>query len=124
MQYIGRLMRDIDPAPIAASLDGWHNTTRAAVDGFHEAEAWRDKLLAGDEALDPLLAAHRSLERKTITELVGKARAERAAGRAPANARLLFRAIARAIERDRGAEPDGAEPERAESAAGDPPHTQ
>jgi ribosome-associated protein len=98
MQYIGRLMRDIDPAPIAAKLDSWQHTTRAAVAGFHEAEEWRDKLLAGDDALPALLAAHPSLERKTIADLVTMARAERVAGRAPANARLLFRAIARAID--------------------------
>ena len=120
MQFIGRLMRDIDPAPIAAQLESWQHTSRDAVAGFHEAETWRDKLLASDAALDPLLAAHRSLERKTIAELVDKARAERAAGRAPASARQLFRAIARAIETDRAAEPDLAQPATA-NASSQPP---
>src|SRR5258708_16467469 len=50
MQYIGRLMRDVDPAPIAARLDQWNQTSREAVAGFHAAEAWRDRLLAGDDS--------------------------------------------------------------------------
>ena len=110
MQFIGRLMRDIDPVPIAARLEAWQHTSRAAVAGFHEAETWRDELLADDAALDRLLAAHPSLERDSIAGLVDKARAERAAGRPPANARLLFRTIAQAIDADRTAQPGAGGP--------------
>jgi ribosome-associated protein len=103
MQYIGRLMRDLDPAPIAAQLHAWTHTSRADVASFHEAEQWRDGLLASEAStvLDQLLAAHPALDRKSIVRLVDSARAERAAGRAPASARQLFREIARGLESNR-----------------------
>ena len=41
MQYIGRLMREIDSAPIVARLDIWAGTSRTAVAGFH-ALAFKD----------------------------------------------------------------------------------
>jgi ribosome-associated protein len=69
MQYIGRLMRDIDPAPITALLDQSSQTSREAVAGFHAAEAWRDKLLAGDAALDALVAQHPEADRQRIAQL-------------------------------------------------------
>jgi ribosome-associated protein len=97
LQYIGRLMRDIDPAPIAALLGQWNQTSRVAVAGFHAAESWRDKLLAGDAALDALVAQHPEVDRERIAKLTERARAERAAGKPPANARLLFRELSRLL---------------------------
>jgi ribosome-associated protein len=97
MQYIGRLMREIDVAPIEQQLDACGRTTRDAVAGFHDTEAWRDRLLADDDALDRFCAEHPEAERRALADLVGKARAERASGRPPASARLLFRALARVL---------------------------
>ena len=98
MQYIGRLMRDIDVAPIEQQLDAWGRTTRDAVAGFHDTEAWRDRLLADAAALDRFVAVHPQADRRALAELVAKAHAERASGRPPASARLLFRALARVLE--------------------------
>jgi ribosome-associated protein len=105
MQYIGRLMREIDPAPIAARMDAWAGTTRAAVAGFHEAEEWRERLLSDVTALDALVAAHPAADRPRLAKLLDQARAERAAGRPPAGYRQLFREIARLLEADRQAVP-------------------
>ena len=105
MQYIGRLMRDIDPAPIAARLDRWRSTSREVVAGFHAAESWRDRLLAVDDAhsaqaLAALVAEHPDADRARISELAAKARAERAAGKPPASARLLFRELSKLLTLD------------------------
>lgn len=104
MQYIGRLMRDIDAAPISAQLEVWAGTSRAAVAGFHAVEGWRDRLLAepgGSDALAALITAHPGADRTRIAMLVDRARAERAGGRPPANYRVLFRELARLIDADR-----------------------
>ena len=103
MQYIGRLMREIDAAPIAAQLDIWAGTSRAAVAGFHAVEAWRERLLgeAGAGALDALTAAHPGADRTRIAMLIDRARAEREGGRPPASFRLLFRELARLLDADR-----------------------
>jgi ribosome-associated protein len=98
MQYIGRLMREIDPAPISAQLDAWTRGTRAAVAGFHAAETWRDRLLADDGALNALMTEHPAADHTRIIELVGRARSERAAGKPPASARLLFRELSRILD--------------------------
>ena len=103
MQYVGRLMRDIDAAPVAAQLDRWAGTSRAAVAGFHEVETWRDRLLAEPGALDALLLAHPEVDRARISALADKARFERSNGRPPANFRLLFRELARMFDAGRRA---------------------
>jgi ribosome-associated protein len=103
MQYIGRLMRDIDVAPIAAQLERWAGTSRAAVAGFHEVETWRDRLLAEAGALDALFLAHPGIDRARIAALIDKARVERSSGRPPANFRLLFRELAKAFDAERRA---------------------
>ena len=62
MQFIGRVMREIDPAPIRAMLDARREISAAATAALHKAEQWRDRLLTANEAelaelVDTLLAA-------------------------------------------------------------------
>lgn len=62
MQFIGRVMREIDPAPIRAMLDARREVSAAATAALHKAEQWRDRLLTADgaelaELVDTLLAA-------------------------------------------------------------------
>ena len=103
MQYIGRLMRDIDAVPLEAQLDRWAGTTRAAVAGFHEVEGWRDRLLAEPAALDALMAAHATIDRARIALLIDRAHAESASGRPPASSRLLFRELAKVFDAEQRA---------------------
>lgn len=48
-QYIGKIMREVDAAAIAARLAKLKNGEAANVARFHLAEKWRDKLLAAPE---------------------------------------------------------------------------
>lgn len=45
-QLIGKLMRNIDPEPIRAAVDAFGRHDRQATALFHEAEAWRDRVVA------------------------------------------------------------------------------
>ncbi|MBB5141984.1 ribosome biogenesis factor YjgA [Desulfovibrio intestinalis] len=66
MQFIGRLMREADTAPIRAALDQRKETSAAATAALHRAEQWRERLLEAPEAeLDDLL---RSLPRPGATD--------------------------------------------------------
>ncbi|MFT4301059.1 MAG: ribosome biogenesis factor YjgA [Desulfovibrio sp.] len=66
MQYIGRLMREADTAPIRAALDQRKETSAAATAALHRAEQWRERLLEAPEAeLDDLL---RSLPRPNAAD--------------------------------------------------------
>lgn len=66
MQYIGRLMREMDVEPLRAALAARKEVSAAATDRFHRIEQWRDRLLgssgrgAGRVAgrLDPQQGAH------------------------------------------------------------------
>jgi ribosomal 50S subunit-associated protein YjgA (DUF615 family) len=48
LQYIGKLMREIDPAPIARELERWDGQSREATAVHHRIERWRLRLLDDD----------------------------------------------------------------------------
>lgn len=92
LQYIGRLMREVESEPIRtalAELDG-----RGAVDkaAFRAAERWRTLLLDdGDDAITEFLDHRPDTDRQHLRRLVRDARAESDAGRPPRHRRELFR---------------------------------
>lgn len=79
MQYIGKLMRGVDPEPIreavaAMRLGGARDTL-----ALHRAERWRSDLIAGDDALAAWRAAHPDGDLQRLRKLVHAARADAAA---------------------------------------------
>lgn len=97
MQYIGKLMRDIDPAPIRAQLDRWEMGTRANKAAFKASERWRDRLLAEPEALTLFMAEQPTVNREKLNELLVRARLQAAKGEAPSASRQVFRVIYRVL---------------------------
>ena len=93
MQYIGRLMRDVDPAPLQATLAAWQRGPAHDRERFAALEQWRERLLADPSALDDFIAAYPTADRKTLAALIVAARAEQASGGPPHRFRALFRAI-------------------------------
>lgn len=92
LQYIGKLMRSIDPAPLEAALAQLHQQRAAATEAQHETEALRDQLLArGDAALPEVLARFPQADRQHLRQLLRQAAREGAEGKPPAAARKLFR---------------------------------
>ncbi|CAG1008245.1 hypothetical protein BURK1_03502 [Burkholderiales bacterium] len=97
MQFVGRLMRDVDPEPIRAALDRWESVPREEKARFAALERWRDRLLAEAEALDAFVAEHPSADRALLARIVNAARAERERGDAPRAFRELFRELRHAL---------------------------
>jgi ribosome-associated protein len=92
MQFIGKLMRDIDPAPIQAALDALHEQRRGDAAAFQELEQMRDALLAkGDKALGPVLDRWPQADRQHLRQLLLQARREQDRDQPPSAARKLFR---------------------------------
>ncbi len=92
LQYIGKLMRHMDPEPIRAALEAIDNTSHAAVAEMHRLEHWRERLLAeGDSALGELADQHPALDRQLLRNLVRRAMAEREAAKPPKAYREIFR---------------------------------
>jgi len=94
MQYIGRIMRNVDAEPIRAQLDALGTVDREARARQHWAEHWRERLLAEDAALAALVQERPQADRGKISSLVREARLERDQNRPPRAARELFRALA------------------------------
>lgn len=91
LQFVGRIMRDVDPDPIRATLERWARVPNAEKAHFAEIERWRDRLVGDDAALDDYVAAHPGAPRAEIAVLATAARAERARGGPPRKFRELFR---------------------------------
>jgi ribosome-associated protein len=94
-QYIGKLMRGVDPEPIRAALAARNAIDARESERARSAENWRERLLApGEAALAELARRHPDIDLGEWQRLVGAARAERSrSGTGGAAARALFRAL-------------------------------
>ena len=91
-QYIGKLMRSIDPEPIQRALASLHEERRGAAARFHELEILRDRLVdEGDAALEAVLRRFPHADRQHLRALHRETQRERQAMRPPAASRRLFR---------------------------------
>lgn len=93
MQYIGKLMRNIDPAPIQERLDAWRGQSKAEVARQHGMERMRERLIADDTALTEFAAKHPGVDLQALRVLIRNARKEAAEGRAPKAYREIFKVI-------------------------------
>ena len=93
MQYIGKLMREVDTAPILAKLDAWKGTSQQHIGYMHQLERWRDRLLESDGALTELLAAHPQADAQRLRTLIRNAQKEMEAGKSPKNFREIFQVL-------------------------------
>jgi ribosome-associated protein len=85
MQYIGKLMRKVDAEPIRAALDAQRMGSASETLALHEAEAWRDQLIADDEAFQTWVQAHPSTDTQQLRALIRQARKDQqAAAKTPA----------------------------------------
>ncbi len=98
MQFIGRLMRDVDAEPIRAALASIAAVSHEDRARFAAAEQWRDRLLAEEAALAEFVVLHPGADREDLARMVRDARAERAEGRPPHRFRALFRLVARTLD--------------------------
>lgn len=94
LQYIGRLMRDLDDtAPIVAKLNAWKGVSQEHTAHLHLLERWRDRLLESDQALTELLAAHPETDVQRLRTLIRNAQKEKEAGKPPKNYREIFQVL-------------------------------
>jgi ribosome-associated protein len=94
-QYIGKLMRDIDTAPIEAMLGARTRATAIDAERHKRLEAWRTRLLReGTPALDELMKWRPEADRKSLQALMDKATGAKVdPGSREAASRALFRAL-------------------------------
>jgi ribosome-associated protein len=90
-QYIGKLMRDIDPEPVLAKLAERKQRHDLEIRHFQQIERWRDRLLSEPaSAINELLEEHPQADRAALVKLLKKAEKEPLEQRSPVGARELF----------------------------------
>jgi ribosome-associated protein len=98
-QFIGKLMRDVDPEPLQAFLDMRQRPGKEAARLFRMTERWRDRLVAeGAPAMQAFLLAHPGADAAALEDAVTAAR-ERRSG-AP---KRLFRMVRTIIDQEAAA---------------------
>jgi ribosome-associated protein len=90
-QYIGKLMRNIDPEPVLKKLAEKKLRHDSEIRHFQKIERWRDRLLSEPaDAVADLLQEYPQADRAALMRLLHKAERERREQRSPAGARELF----------------------------------
>jgi ribosome-associated protein len=93
LQYIGKLMRSIDPEPIRERIDAYKAVSRTHTARLHLVERWRTRLLEDEHALTELLNEYPEADATQLRVLVRNALREREAGDPPKSFRALFRLL-------------------------------
>jgi ribosome-associated protein len=105
LQYIGRLMRETDTAPIVDQLNRWegkHNDENAR---FHALERWRDRLInesgtSQSNVLQEFVALYPQTDIQQLRNLSRNAQKEQLANKPPKSSRELFKLLREVSETD------------------------
>lgn len=93
LQYIGKLMRSIDPEPIQTKLDQWNGNHAEETALLHRLENWRQRLIDDDTALSEFLTQHPDFDVQQLRTLIRNARKETQLQKPPKSSRELFRIL-------------------------------
>ena len=92
MQYIGTLMRAVDPEPIRRFVEEAGSNSKEQSIAFHKIEKWRDELIAGKNGvLDDVVREFPEADRQHIRQLVRNALKENEKEKTPRSSRALFK---------------------------------
>ena len=93
VQFIGKVMRRIDPEPVRAAVAAIAGISAAARARQKRLEQWRERLIGDDAALTEFAGEHAGADLQAMRTLIRNARKEIAEGKPPRAQRELFRAL-------------------------------
>lgn len=94
LQFIGKLMRNIDPEPIQAALDIYRNKHAQATTQLHKLELLRDKLIEqGDSVIEEIMEKYPKADRQRLRQLYLQAVREKKANKPPKAYREIFQVL-------------------------------
>ena len=92
LQFIGKLMRHVDPQPIERAMAAMHQGKRENDDAFHQLEQLREDILAaGVSGVELAVERWPGADRQQLRQLVLQHQREIQRGKPPAASRKLFR---------------------------------
>jgi len=96
LQFVGKKMRTLDEEEVAViqrAIESWKGASKAETASLHALERRRDKLLADDNALTPLLEEYPELDVQQLRTLIRNARKEQAENKPPKAYREIFQIL-------------------------------
>ncbi len=93
MQYIGRLMREVDPAPILVQLQALKAPNQKQTAQHHLAERWRERMLADATSIAAFVREFPEAEQAILEKYLVDAKDDHAKQRPPKNFRLLYQTL-------------------------------
>jgi ribosome-associated protein len=94
LQYIGRVMRTLDPEPIQAALDKYNNKHAQSTIILHKLEQLRDRVIEkGDAAIDAVMEQYPQADRQRLRQLARQALKEKQASKPPKASREIFQIL-------------------------------
>jgi ribosome-associated protein len=102
MQFIGKLMRDLDAAPITQKLAAWNGLALQQTAWLHQLERWRERLLSDEQALAELGQKFPAANLQQLRALIRNAQKERLANKPPKSFRALFQELQKFIPETEG----------------------
>jgi len=92
LQYIGKIMRQIDPEAIKQALKNKELIHKKNTARFHQVEEWRTKLLAeGDDTFNTLLAEYPKINRQQLRQLIQNAEQDKKNNKNTGAEKALFK---------------------------------
>lgn len=96
-QLIGKLMRQVDPAPIRTAIDQAGTRARLEKKAFREAEKWRDRIIDGDTGEVDAFSEFLGYASEPVAEAAAAQRSASSDRTLKESSRRLFREIHREI---------------------------
>lgn len=105
MQFIGRLMRDVDPEPIREALAVVRGESAEDTARLHRLERLRADLLADEKVLYEIASGSPSIDLQQLRSLRRAALLEQAQGKPPRSYRAIFQLLKELDSADSPADP-------------------
>jgi ribosome-associated protein len=99
-QYLGRLMREIDTAPIEEQLAKWDGKNQEENAKFHQLERWRERMIKDMKVLDEFIALYPQTDIQQMRTLIRNAQKEMLANKPPKSSREIFKLLREMTENE------------------------
>jgi len=93
MQYIGKLMREADPAPIRAALDAVNGVSRAETARMHRLERLRERLIEDEHVIGEIATQYPGADLQHLRQMRRNAIREKELNRPPRSFREIYQAL-------------------------------
>lgn len=104
VQFIGRIMRKVDPAPLQAALDRIAGLSAIENTRMHQRERLRDRFIADEKVIEEIVAKHPEADIQYLRQLRRNAIRESEQNKPPRAYREIYRLL-RELEADPGTLP-------------------